>query len=198
MTLVCYGSPGTSEWYRIDPEDPNAFFLEGFIAMQYDFPLTRPNKYGNWIAQTDGTWLWVQLPAPVKVLNGVLLSDEDNSAITIGMLPGSVASRLSTLEPMEMAGVAVEAGSMACPESGRDMIACLEPAAALAVYSFALPDDADSRNGQQVKVYTTQEIGMLTITSAGAVVRGGVVYMAPNDCICYAKIKPGLWARVQP
>ncbi|NVZ61266.1 hypothetical protein HX867_04150 [Pseudomonas gingeri] len=106
---VCWAWIGTVYWSLYEIDYPWLEPLPDWIIVDGPPPLVTPNKYGRFVMQATGEWLWIQDPAPVMVLNGHMTSDDDGTPITSSMLPGNVEARLHTAETT----LADQAASMA-------------------------------------------------------------------------------------
>lgn len=102
--MKCYGNVGFST-YSITPDDfdpaDNGGLAPGWILMQEIWPNTRPDRFGDWIAQATGFWLWVKYPDPpfnVLYHENKLKNGDTMEEIAIEALPGNIAARLTALE----------------------------------------------------------------------------------------------------
>ncbi|MBP5098278.1 hypothetical protein [Pseudomonas protegens] len=101
MEWLYYGLVGTSTQALFQPEYPWANPDPGFILMQYGRPTDRPTRFGDYIAQADGTWSWATYPDPpfnIVYHEGKLKNLDTMLEISIETLPGNIAARLAALE----------------------------------------------------------------------------------------------------
>lgn len=102
--MKSYGLVGTATQSTVDDDwDPTPYggLAPGWILMSELWPTTRPDRFGDWIAQSDGTWVWVKQPDPpfpIVFHEGKLKNQDTMEEIAIETLPGNVAARLTTLE----------------------------------------------------------------------------------------------------
>lgn len=104
--MKSYGNVGSFQYMTVDDSyDPDLYggLVPNWILMSELWPTTRPDRFGDWIAQADGTWVWVKYPDPpfnVVIHEGKLKNQDTMEEITIETLPGNVATRLTTLETL--------------------------------------------------------------------------------------------------
>jgi hypothetical protein len=102
--MKCYGLIDASTNMVVnDNYDPDLYggLNPGWILMQEMWPVTRPDRFGDWIAQASGLWSWVKYPDPpfsVVFHEGKLKNQDTMDEITIETLPGNIAARLAALE----------------------------------------------------------------------------------------------------
>lgn len=74
-----------------------------WILMVDPYPQTRPDRFGDWYARATGVWEWVKYPDPpfnIVFHEGKLKNLDTMAEISIGTLPGDIASRLSVIEAL--------------------------------------------------------------------------------------------------
>lgn len=102
--MKCYGLVGAATNSTVSDDfdpDANGGLVAGWILMQEMWPTTRPDRFGDWIAQANGTWVWEKYPDPpfvVMVHEGKLKNSDTMEEIPVEDLPGGVAARLAALE----------------------------------------------------------------------------------------------------
>ncbi|MDG9784624.1 hypothetical protein [Metapseudomonas otitidis] len=98
--MLWYGKVGTTQYFNM-PDDQPWQPIEGWIEIPAPAPSNRPDRFGDWYVQPDGSWLWVKYPDPpfpVAYFEGKLVNQDTMLEITPETLPGNIASRLSTIE----------------------------------------------------------------------------------------------------
>ena len=101
--MKCYANVGT-QFYMIQPDNyqpPEGGLVPNWILMTQMWPDTRPDRYGDWIAQADGTWVWQKYTDPpygVAVQFGIMKNADTLEDLSISVLPGNVDARLAARE----------------------------------------------------------------------------------------------------
>lgn len=102
--MKCYGNVGSATYMiTSDDYDPEAYggLVPNWRLMLEIRPDTRPDRFGDWIAQSTGLWLWVKYPDPpftVFIHEGKMKNSDTMDELPIEALPGDVAARLAALE----------------------------------------------------------------------------------------------------
>ncbi|KAA8563193.1 hypothetical protein FX985_03261 [Pseudomonas extremaustralis] len=102
--MKSYGLIGKSTYMTVsDDYDPDIYggLTPGWILMNELWPDTRPDRFGDWIAQPTGIWVWVKYPDPpfyVMIHENKLKNYDTMLELPIEALPGNVAGRLAALE----------------------------------------------------------------------------------------------------
>ncbi|WP_143038295.1 hypothetical protein [Pseudomonas saponiphila] len=99
-SFKCFGVVGTSQvgctYYEDDYVLP-----DGSVWVSGSPPSTGPDRFGEYIVQSDGSFVWHKLPDPpfnVVYHEGKLKNYDTMAEISIETLPGNVAARLAALE----------------------------------------------------------------------------------------------------
>ncbi|WP_393922885.1 hypothetical protein [Pseudomonas fluorescens] len=85
------------------PDDQPWTPTTGWMLMLDEWPTTRPDRFGDWIARSTGEWEWVKYPDPpfnVVYHEGKLKNADTMVEITPETLPGNIAARLAALEAL--------------------------------------------------------------------------------------------------
>ena len=96
----CCGKVGTVEvicMYFDDAYVPP----DGSVEMTSSYPITRPERFGDWYVTAEGGYIWVTYPDPpfnVVYHEGKLKNSDTMVEISIDNLPGNIAARLAELE----------------------------------------------------------------------------------------------------
>ena len=100
--MLCYGLIDAPTNFTVaDDWAPREPMVAGWILMSEQWPATRPDRFGDWIARPTGLWEWVKYPDPpfaVVYHEGKLKNADTMEEIAIETLPGNVAARLDALE----------------------------------------------------------------------------------------------------
>lgn len=99
--MLCYGLIGSAEFALMPDDQPWENRPDGWILMNYVRPENRPDRFGAWIAQASGDWLWFKYPDPpfpVAFFEGKLINQDSMLEIDPETLPGNIAARVVSLE----------------------------------------------------------------------------------------------------
>lgn len=103
----CRGIVGTSEVYCMVFDD-DYILPEGVVWVPSLPPTTGPDRFGVWIVQADGTYLWKKAPDPpfpVVYHEGKMKNSDNLIELPPESVPGNISSRLSSSETA-LAGIA--------------------------------------------------------------------------------------------
>ncbi|KPA87271.1 hypothetical protein PF66_06181 [Pseudomonas asplenii] len=102
MSLIyrCFGTVGTANFYCSYYEE-DYVPPEGQVEVAGWPPTTGPDRFGAWIVQADGTFVWQKYPDPpfnVVYHEGKLKNSDTLLELDPSTLPGQVAARLNDAE----------------------------------------------------------------------------------------------------
>ena len=186
MAWIPYGKVGTSEWTLFDELYPWETPEPGWIIMQYNIPV-RYSTSGEWIAQSDGTWVWTPKDSEfnVKFYQGNLYGRQPSfggpersiTAADLGFASTSWATS-------EMAGLTADYVTKIAVAKGQATAqAATDAAVALAAYDAqrpALVVTTDSSGNFTVNV-TPYNYSVAPVVSSDVEGAGGYVVNLTGD-----------------
>lgn len=80
---------------------------------------------------------------------------------------------------------------------GKDETLYVNPAGTIAAMTVVFPADESSRVGQILRVFSTQIVTALTVTSTSLTIKGtAVTALAVNTPVSYEKVDAAVWVRL--
>ena len=120
-------------------------------------------------------------------------------------LATALVARLTTANGQTIAGLQ-ETVQTASPTTGSTITATilgtnetayLTPSGTLAELTFALPANANSQVGQILRVFSTQIVTTLTVSSSGLTLHGtAITALAANTAYAWQKVDASTWIRI--